>query len=436
MAKEQNSNDSSVGHEIDIRWLLCLLVGIVVAGFFLVGLIGQPQVILVLRGILTLFFLWIIYHLWVGISQVDVDDLIDESTQTSESAIQKLVETPDFADLFAGKDRFNFFSELNLFFENLIHMVRSTFVAHSSIIFLSEKGTDQLRVEFCESQNPALNRGDLIAINGTLPGSVFSNQTAILEQNIPTDGPAVNYYKESVGVKSFIGVPIMIRGEVRGVLAVDSLVANDFSEDDLELMKAYERLISQGIQLLSEREKSQLVNQYLKAQRILLAELSEDLSYENIYSSVGSACRAIYQFDRLTIATIDSEAVEYGMITKVIGQRDMMGEKYRFPLNDGLTGWVIRKNKPLLLGDLEKGDLFRPRYSKEDKSNFGLRSFLGVPIAFKNQVFGVISLESKQPDFYTDWDQNILMLLAANVGLSLLSVHLLPPKVQKEKISS
>ena len=96
---------------------------------------------------------------------------------------------------------------------------------------------------------------------------------------------------------------------------------------------------------------------------------------------------------------------------------------------DGISGWVIRKNQALILGDLEKGDLFRPRYSGSDKSNFGLRSFLGVPIGFRNQVFGMICLESKQPDFYTDWDQNVLKLLASNVGLAFLSLRLLPSKV-------
>ena len=160
----------------------------------------------------------------------------------------------------------------------------------------------------------------------------------------------------------------------------------------------------------------------------MLNELNDNLSYDNLYSALGVSCRTVYQFDRLSVVTLDSENSDMGHIVKVIGQRDSMAEGFRFFLNDGISGWVIRKNKPLILDDLEKGDLFRPRYSGNDKSNFGLRSFLGVPICFSNQVFGMISIESRQPDFYTDWDQNVLVLLAATMGLAFLSLRLLPPK--------
>lgn len=424
MKEEQ---ESSFWDNLDDRVLLVILAVLIIVGFFAFEIFGQTFIVQIVRFVLLFFVLLIIYALWSSSELVELEET--EELDEDEPNFDHIIESVENVNFLLSDDKVDFYHDLNQFFGNLIKMVRATFVAHSAIIFLLDKKSEKLRVEFCESQSPSLKKGDLVGIDGTLPGSAFVNQTEILEQNIPDEGQPVNYYQDTKPIKSFLAVPISINSEIGGVLAVDSLVAHDFSSDDLELLKAYEGLISQGIQLIGEREKSQLISQSLRAQRILLTELNEDLSYDNLYSSIGSSCRAVYQFDRLTIATVDSEDSEMGVITKVIGQRDMMGEEFRFSLNDGITGWVIRKNKPLILGDLEKGDLFRPRYAASDKSNFGLRSFLGVPIGFRNQVFGMISLESKQPDFYSDWDQKVLMLLAANVGLSFLSLRLLPPKM-------
>ena len=428
MEKEQESQASSLWENLDERVLLAFLAVLIIVGFFIFELFGQAFIVQVGRFVILFLVFVVIYILWSNTELVEVEET-EEEDEEEKPNFDHIVESVINVNFLPSDDKVDFYQDLNQFFGNLIKMVRATFVAHSAIIFLSDKKSEKLRVEFCESQSPSLKRGDLVEINGTLPGSAFVNQTEILEQNIPEEGQPVNYYHDSKSIKSFLAVPISINSEIGGVLAVDSLVAHDFSSDDLDLLKAYEGLISQGIQLIGEREKSQLINQSLRAQRILLTEMNEDLSYDNLYSSVGSACRAVYQFDRLSIVTIDSEESEMGIISKVIGQRDIMGEGFRFSLNDGITGWVVRKNKPLILGDLEKGDLFRPRYAASDKSNFGLRSFLGVPISFRNQVFGMISLESKQPDFYSDWDQNVLMLLAANVGLAFLALRLLPQKM-------
>jgi signal transduction protein with GAF and PtsI domain len=80
-------------------------------------------------------------------------------------------------------------------------------------------------------------------------------------------------------------------------------------------------------------------------------------------------------------------------------------ENVTFPLDEGLTGWIISKNKPYLIEDLEKGEYFIPRYNKNEKSNLGLRSFLGVPIEADDQVFGSVSLEHRLANKYNENDK-------------------------------
>jgi transcriptional regulator with GAF, ATPase, and Fis domain len=111
-----------------------------------------------------------------------------------------------------------------------------------------------------------------------------------------------------------------------------------------------------------------------------------------------------FEASRLTISTVRTESGK-GIIKKVIGQQDEFMENKEFVLDEGLTGWVVSKQKPYLIEDLEKGEYFIPRYSKDEKSNFGLRAFLGIPIVNEQISYGAVSLEHQLPKKYSKKDQ-------------------------------
>ena len=58
--------------------------------------------------------------------------------------------------------------------------------------------------------------------------------------------------------------------------------------------------------------------------------------------------------------------------------------------------------------DLEKGEYFIPRYTKEEKSNYGLRSFVGIPFSYDDNVYGALTLEAQQSDKYSNYDKQFL----------------------------
>ncbi|MCK5033521.1 MAG: GAF domain-containing protein, partial [Calditrichia bacterium] len=61
-----------------------------------------------------------------------------------------------------------------------------------------------------------------------------------------------------------------------------------------------------------------------------------------------------------------------------------------------------------VIEDLEKGEYFIPRYTKDEKTNYGLRSFLGIPFNHEDTVYGAITLEDHQPNKYTKYDKQFL----------------------------
>ncbi len=448
---QQETPRKSFWESLDLRVLYAVILVALLLGFF-VGDYFQGPVITLIRLGLFLTVAILIYLLVFPAEQDDLDELGDdpaeledrppeEPVEQSGRAANEMPETRSSAvvdtieSTVAENERFDFYHEIDHFFRHIIHMVKSTFVATSSVIFLHDPALGQLRIEYAATEGEDwLKEGDTVDLEGTLPGTVFRSREHVLEQNIPEESDVAAYYRpgSAMRVKSFLGVPIQVNNGTIGVLAIDSENEGEFVENDVELLESFQNLISQGFSIMAERERYALVNRSLEAQQGFMEQLNEEDNLDAILNGLTRACRQVFQFDRLTISMVNSDTKESAKIVRVDGQIDAFPEGTEFNVFDGLTGWVIRKNRPLILADLEKGELFRPRFSKEEKSNYELRSFLGVPIAYQQKIYGALSLESKHPDFYSEWDQKILLLLANQAGLALSNMLNRPVDIKKD----
>ena len=83
----------------------------------------------------------------------------------------------------------------------------------------------------------------------------------------------------------------------------------------------------------------------------------------------------------------------------------------------GLVGWVAQERKPLYLPDVS----LDPRWLI---MNPKIRSALWVPVERENELLGVISVVSTRLDGFTPSDQNLLVLFANQVAVSLENARL------------
>jgi len=115
-----------------------------------------------------------------------------------------------------------------------------------------------------------------------------------------------------------------------------------------------------------------------------------------------------------------------GLITHRIGMDDGYNPDDLFPLNEGLAGLALLKNQPYLMDDIEQGELFIPRFSRSEKSNKGIRTFLALPFGTEDKAFGVVCIQHTEPDFYNpgqkeeliSWIKTLNLMLNKNSGLN------------------
>ncbi len=254
-----------------------------------------------------------------------------------------------------------------------------------------------------------------IALSGIF--QILDNtENVLIENNLEKQPNLLSLYDdENYRVASFLGIPLHLTGEQKIFFCFDSAATEHFNQEDTRVIQR----IAQGI--------STFVVNRLKAYT-LLAQVNENNELLEFAKTL-NGCKTIamamerlvetmsrtFEASRLTLAVLKKESGS-AVIKKVVGQKDEFEENVEFPLEEGLTGWVIGKNKPYLLDDIEKGEYFIPRYTKSEKTNYGLHAFLGIPFGTDDQVLGAITLEHVVPAKYTEADKQHVLRLAQVFG--------------------
>jgi len=229
--------------------------------------------------------------------------------------------------------------------------------------------------------------------------------TLVIENNIDIANNLLPFYNNSdYSVKSFLGLPVMLQNREKIFFIFDSHHTEHFNKDDITLFTKLAE--NTGIWILNRVNAYALLGD-IKNQTKLL-DFTKDLNgSKTINTAIEKFALLVsneFEATRLTISLLKKDN-NTGVIKKIIGQKDDFEENMEFTLDEGLTGWIINKQKPYLIDDLEKGDYFIPRYSKDEKTNFGFRSFLGVPIIADDQIFGAVTLEHRLANKFLESDK-------------------------------
>ncbi|MFC3454570.1 GAF domain-containing sensor histidine kinase [Amycolatopsis speibonae] len=90
------------------------------------------------------------------------------------------------------------------------------------------------------------------------------------------------------------------------------------------------------------------------------------------------------------------------------------------PKGHGLLGFVIDEAKPVRLADISR----HPSSVGFPPCHPPMRSFLGVPVRVRDEVFGNLYLTEKRGEGFTDDDEVVVQALAAAAGIAIENAHL------------
>jgi PAS domain S-box-containing protein len=160
--------------------------------------------------------------------------------------------------------------------------------------------------------------------------------------------------------------------------------------------------------------------------------ISSTLEIEKVYELFAEEVHKVIRFDRIAINIIHSERGTYAN-AYIIG-KDLAGHRSGdvVPLAGSLTEKVMKKRSSLLLqpDETEKVTGRLPRRGFQA----GLRSFMSVPLISKDQVIGVLHLQSLKPKAYTEANVKLAESIGAQIAGAIANAQLYAEQKRAEEV--
>jgi len=393
-----------------IRIFLLALIGTFVQFEFL-GTVGGVLIkVLILAGIA-----YELYDLWKRDNEGQEEDSapFEEMPAEAEGTHDPL----PFFDIVRInlKNLLDFDARYLDFLKEQFALIWNLTLPHNGYIFFQGSG-DTLRLLY-KRNRPGVS-GTLSKGMPPLFDLIRKQQGILIENNLLDANHILPFYgADSFTPQSFMAFVSEFESGERLYWIFDADSPDFFNHED----EASLHVLNRNIQLmlnLAMQKKSLSGNLQENAQQLKFAQqLNGCTGLEEGLEVLADFLVQQFEAAKLTIAV--KSAPEKAVIKKAVGIEDPFKEGFEFTLDEGLNGWVILKNKPYLIDNIDKGDYFIPRFTRTEKTNYGLRAFLAVPLHVNKEAVGLITLEDKRENNFTKDDKERLKQYAEIFSLSL-----------------
>ena len=230
-------------------------------------------------------------------------------------------------------------------------------------------------------------------------------------------------------VRSELAVPLEVRGEVRGVINVDSERADAFSEDDQELLQELATLAATVIHntwLYEQlRLKVLLFESLASVSRTINSTLNLDEALRAITKEACDLMRA-----RMCSLMLLDESRDWLDLRASYGAGDAYIKKPRLSVEESLLGVVVRRKKPQQVANVQADSRYQ---NVELARRENLVSLLSVPLIFAGQAIGTLNVYTARPYNFSNEEIKILSALAELSAIAIEKARLYERVVDVEE---
>jgi GAF domain-containing protein len=211
-------------------------------------------------------------------------------------------------------------------------------------------------------------------------------------------------------------IPLKIGDRILGALDVQSSVPYSFGAQEINSLQI---LADQLAIALNNSELFAETQEHLSQHRLLhhiTTSAASGSTLDEALSSTVQGLQVTMGGDRVSILLVDDE--RKNLITKAYVGYSPETANTAVPIGSGITGWVAAHRKPLRINDVSQD----ARYIELSPNS---KSELAIPLVFRNEILGVLNVESEQLAAYSENDEEMLGTLAGSLAAIVANAKLI-----------
>jgi signal transduction histidine kinase len=316
--------------------------------------------------------------------------------------------------------------QLDDLLEALLVRTRQLLDVDTCAILLLDEETDELVARAALGIEEEVEAGVRIPVGGGFAGTIAAQKRPMVLDDVD-HGDVLNPILRAKGIKSMLGVPLVVEGDVRGVLHVGSLVYRDFEADEVELLQLVADRAALAIDHARLFEAERTARERIENIQLVTDAALAHLEIDELLAVLLPRIRQVLRADTCAVLLLDQETDEL-VARAALGIEEEVEQGVRVPLGEGFAGKVAAEGRPRVI-DVEEYPVWNPILRQK-----GIKSMLGVPLIVGGNSLGVLHVGSLTPRRFTRDETELLELVAARVAIAIERARLHEETVQLDQL--
>ncbi|MFL5955807.1 MAG: GAF domain-containing protein [Gaiellaceae bacterium] len=260
----------------------------------------------------------------------------------------------------------------------------------------------------------------------TLPGRVAQSGQPVWLEELTPDEFARSSVAAVEGLRTAVAFPVLVEGEVTGVLEVLSRARRD---EDGDLMQSLAAIGAQLGQFLRRKHVEDERHQLLQRERVARAEAEAayatlrklervteatlaHLSLHDLLTSLLVRIVEVLDADTAAILLVEDDGALH--VRATVGLEEEVQHAVAVPMGAGMAGRVAATREPALVPDLSQIELVSPVLRER-----GINSVVAIPLVVEDRAIGVVHAGSEAYAHFVEEDARLLELIADRIALAI-----------------
>ena len=311
--------------------------------------------------------------------------------------------------------------ELDPLLDHIVNLVREAFNYRCVSILLVDPATGELALRAGAGYELELVKPlRLRAGKDGICGWVATSGEPLLVGDVSQES---RYYPVEMlpDTRSELAVPIQVKGQVIGVLDVQSAELEAFDEDDLSILQTLADQVGVAIENARLYEAEQRRRQEAETLRESALALTTSLDRNQVIKRILIQLQQVVPYDSASVQLLRGDYLEiiggYGFPNL----EELLGVTFDLRAEDNPNREVIHTRAPFILED---APTVYNEFSREPHAKAAIRSWLGVPLLIGHRPIGMIALDKRELGFYTTEHARLAEAFAAQAAISIENARL------------
>ena len=294
----------------------------------------------------------------------------------------------------------------------LLPRIRDILGADTCAVLLLDEDTDELVARAAVGIEEEVEAGVRIPVGGGFAGRVAAGKNPVVLDDID-EAEVLNPILREKGIKSMVGVPLLVAGAVIGVLHVGTLTRREFAPDDVDLLQLAADRAAVAIEHARLFEAERRARRRVEHVQAVTDAALGHLELEELLEVLLPRIRDILVADTCAVLLLDRETNEL-VARAALGIEEEVVAGVRIPMGGGFAGRVAATKQPVIIDDLATYPVLNP-ILREKK----IASMLGVPLLIGDSAIGVVHVGSLVHRRFSDDNVELLQLVAQRVAIAI-----------------